>query len=484
MKKIFVFLLMLFMICLPAVAENAYLVSMGEYPVLVSESAGLITQPGQYAKIHPAYMNVNLCDAQYFYAARPQDMHTTSHEYYGETYYEGYYLYALMDAQGNVLSDFLYSAFTVYPDFGIAVFSAPDDICGVMDLNGNELFRCKAGDIVPTGENTYLVAKPDGPEEHRLHLIDTQGQWQNLGIRMRSDRLSSYEYGVMRVRCIKNGNNRYALVNTRGEMITPAQFSSIDSFYNGLAVCQLADNHLYGIINTAGEWVIPAQFMLLSYYDNYGHPIYIGRRSDNTCAVYDENANLLFAPDASAYTEGFFIKPRAGMVEIRGWYDSPLPIAMYDLSGDIVFTYDEGNPSDNYVRCEGTPGRLIVSTGEWPNEEYFLIDMQGRRIGDAAFQNIQSAVWQDDHGRFIFGVFETELVHEDEDGTRHFSYVSDSRFYGMIDENANVILPAQYTMIESVDVNRFWVKRGSQYGLLDENGNWLITLSEYMLLMD
>ena len=54
----------------------------------------------------------------------------------------------------------------------------------------------------------------------------------------------------------------------------------------------------------------------------------------------------------------------------------------------------------------------------------------------------------------------------------------------MIDENGASILDSVYDTIDILSMDRYWVRMGDDYALLDGAGNALVTLSNYSRLMD
>ena len=53
-----------------------------------------------------------------------------------------------------------------------------------------------------------------------------------------------------------------------------------------------------------------------------------------------------------------------------------------------------------------------------------------------------------------------------------------------LDENGAVILDSVYDMIDILSMDRYWVRMGDDYALLDGSGSALVKLSNYSRLMD
>ena len=53
-----------------------------------------------------------------------------------------------------------------------------------------------------------------------------------------------------------------------------------------------------------------------------------------------------------------------------------------------------------------------------------------------------------------------------------------------LDENGAVILDSVYDTIDILSMDRYWVRMGDDYALLDGSGSALVKLSNYSRLMD
>ena len=62
--------------------------------------------------------------------------------------------------------------------------------------------------------------------------------------------------------------------------------------------------------------------------------------------------------------------------------------------------------------------------------------------------------------------------------------VDDTSREGVIDENGASILDSVYDTIDILSMDRYWVRMGDDYALLDGSGSALVKLSNYSRLMD
>ena len=154
------------------------------------------------------------------------------------------------------------------------------------------------------------------------------------------------------------------------------------------------------------------------------------------------------------------------------------------MDGDVIFRGRTGSPNVTcfFTDCEGVPGRLAVSTGEWPQETYFLTDLRLRRVA-GPYRRIEGGLWwKDGEGCFLICDFDT--YEETQDGVTWVYPVASSYVYGVIDQDGNEVLPLSYNSIQYLSPGRYWVRRGETWALVDAEGNALYEISEYVDLMD
>ena len=56
--------------------------------------------------------------------------------------------------------------------------------------------------------------------------------------------------------------------------------------------------------------------------------------------------------------------------------------------------------------------------------------------------------------------------------------------YGLIDDDGKQLLPQVYDGLRVLSFDRFWAVQGDVRGMIDAEGKWYCTFSEYEALMD
>ena len=88
---------------------------------------------------------------------------------------------------------------------------------------------------------------------------------------------------------------------------------------------------------------------------------------------------------------------------------------MFDMDARLLFEQTEQealvNLNGYYATCEGLPGRIVRSEGEWPETQCWLIDLEGEAVA-GPYQQLDAASWRDGEGRYIVSSFDTNTVTE------------------------------------------------------------------------
>ena len=162
------------------------------------------------------------------------------------------------------------------------------------------------------------------------------------------------------------------------------------------------------------------------------------------------------------------------------YIDSGRYLQIYDADGALLMETDAGDFLDSwYASSDARPERMILSSGEWPNQEYRLIDYSGRIHGDA-FQTLNASLWKEGHGRYVFSAYTVSYNAEYDYWETDWSH----QRFGVCDEEGSILLEARYNDVKVLDLDRFWVRQGARSGMIDAQGHWYYSISDYESLMD
>ena len=384
---------------------------------------------------------------------------------------------ALMDGKGNLLTDFVYNNFDCAMPGEIA-FMNEQELWGVMDADGRELLAPAYSGICSTGKGSWLAIKQegkrwdydapkpivfidaDGEHDTGLHGIAFYGTW-------------AFSNGCCVMRNIQEYDGESVYFSDLGKPLFGRSFEEAEDFLGRFAV--VYEDGKYGLINRSGKFAVPAIYDRISAEESAVGPIFLAVLG-NALTVYSANTCETLLELRVDETE-----------EIYCWQPNPWQIHMsfdegeriYSLDGDLL--YAAGPDEDitaSFTLADEAPRACALTDGEWPNKTAHLLSPDGAII-DTGYRDLTAAAWQDGHGRFVAMDYRTFTDSDGDDAIYWRSWR-----YGLCDEAGNELLPCRFTSIEFLSMHRYWVKRGSRTGLIDDEGNWYYTIDDYNQLMD
>ena len=254
------------------------------------------------------------------------------------------------------------------------------------------------------------------------------------------------------------------------------------NFVDNTAVFRTSDG-MYGLLEPSGAESMPAEFTDLSRIDcGDGSTVLLGVRPDGTVEMYDGvGAELLLSVDMNdGDPEDYYYTSQEcpGVFSISNRTRTEL----YTTSGEHLSS--NAQDGSTYLYCDyavvgagETPQRMARRDGDWPLYEARLITLDGTPVGEA-HRWIDPEYWIDGHARCVVTDYDVAQV----DG--EWQEVYDTSREGVIDENGAAILDSVYDTIDVLSMDRYWVRMGDDYALLDGAGNALVKLSNYSRLMD
>lgn len=392
-------------------------------------------------------------------------------------YYEGQLRMALMDESGQLLTDFDYSALTYYPEFQCVIFANQDGCYGAMDTSGNVILPARYNNLVSNGEGGFLgIRQPenediDFDQLYPIEYIDSKGRTFETDTLIPSYQLMDFEDGLCRI----NANDMVTFLDPEGTVVLQFPSGWCDAFYGNYASSLDSESGLYGLIDRNGNWAIPPTYTYIAsgYYSNAG--CFIGNRSTE-CTVIDcqtgETMGVISFEGLTDASASLFNQDYI-MVYSDDCYQ------LYDMQCQLL--YESSTNIDLYCYFQqDTPQRIIYYENgyNWPENVLHLIDFDGNVYGPA-FQNLSGISWVGNEGRYLFSTFDLTT---DADGER--IPVWDSNRYGICNQDGEIILDAQYTLLTPIALNRYWARQGTRWGMIDETGHWYFAIEDYEYLMD
>lgn len=405
---------------------------LGDGAVLVSAAGELLTERGVYASILPISDEDTAAENMLFSATPAYDEQQSG-------------LLLLMNAQGEALSDPVYSA--LYQD-GQLVRYVQNWLYGVMDFSLNPIIQCKYSLLVPNGEGGYigLTGELYDDEPDGVWYIDLMGNEIATGVRVLGS-IGEFSDGLCTA--ISYDTGRLGYLNAKGEWAIAAQLEYGGAFRNGRAEACLESG--YGIIDKAGNWLLTPKYQLVS--TGFGD-------SNIILACEDETAIDMIDPRNYRVKKTF----KGDEIYFGAYFDRDYvvlymkdKVELIDEEGNVLLTTGS---QGNFDAWYAMGGRVIMREGT-PAPDAYLVDVSGEKIA-GPFQAMT-------------------LIGTGEDGKSYFAFTEGDPNAidlkaGVMDQDGNVtIQPDERELFDYLE-GMLVARDDDEIGLCDFFGNWLIKL--------
>lgn len=301
--------------------------------------------------------------------------------------------YGAIDTNGNEVISYVYDALFPFYTSGYAV-AKKDGLWGVIDLSGKTVVSHKYEETgISVDKSGFLTAKKNG----LWGLVDVNAGKETVPFVYKF--IKGCEEGLVAVR---NSENRWGFVDTRGELKIPCKYNRVEDFRYGVA--RVEYDSKIGYINLKGEEIIPA------IYGLWGDLVISTFSAPGLCYIKKDG--------------------KYGFIDNDGKEAITL---VYDNAKDFT---DAGlapvnrNGKWGYINTSGD--EVIPFNYDWA-DNYFYEDLAGVKIGD-------KAGFIDKNGNLVIelsydklGKFSNGLAWFEADGK-----------YGYIDKTGAIIIPAGY----------------------------------------
>ena len=479
MRRILAACLCMALLCAAAGAET-FAVGTGENVLLLTDSGEALTEWGEYAVLY-RLSEADCPDERALFIATPALPSRPDYAAAGESAVRSY----LLNARGERLSNEMYTTFNHIHEAGVVIVWQ-GDWAGAIDETGTELLPCAYGGVIPDGADGFLATPRetftyDGegyPVSARLWHFSADGAAADTGLTVQPYLYGRLSDGLVPMYISTPEGWRHGYVDGQGNLAVEPVFDYAEEFRDGYAAARTLEGKM-GLLRPDGTWALDPVYGDLGYLWGQGSSFYALR--ENTVEILDRETLEVWAAHTLETAEHIYAYELNGALTIAV-ADGAL-LAM-DMNGRVLFrgNADEMFISSNFISCEGNVQRLVCATGAWPEQDYYLTDLRLRPVA-GPYMSIETGLWWNDgKGRFLICDYDTyEQTYEGETYTypRPSSYV-----YGVVDQDGNEALPLAYNAIQYLSPDRYWVRRGETWSMIDEVGNVYFEVSEYMDLMD
>lgn len=344
-------------------------------------------------------------------------------------------LYALMDENGALLTDALYSDLRL--DGGM-LFARRGGAWGLMDRGGAELSAFVYSRIETDGVGCWALRGDEGPDA--LLLMDFAGSVRDSGLRVL--RTGEARDGLLPVLL---ESNLWGACDAEGHMAVPAEYDFIGSFVAGRAAA--VSGGLYGAIDPSGAWVAAPAYDFLEISDG------------GFMLAADAGGAYLMDLDGRklvAWSGEDIYAAIAGSYFIIGDGEA---LRVFDAAGTVL-----AELAPDASVSEGVGEHLVISEGMWGEECVRLLDTE------TAYQNLYPLGTAGGEPVYAYmevnaARYENDLLHEIQ-----ISVDMDTARYGLANGAGERVLPCDYLSVEFLADDRFLVRTERQWQMIDSSG--------------
>jgi len=351
--------------------------------------------------------------------------------------------YALCDASGALLTDFLYAMLSV--DGGVILYRQ-NGLCGAMDMNGEELLPAAYTQLAAAGDGNFLAitGDPNDDAADEILIVSPENEALTTGVRT-ANGLSALSSDRMLYR--DPGAELYGYLDGQGRVAVEAAFEYAGTFENGLA--RASEDGKLGVIGPDGVWLIMPRYDFLEFGDG----IIVCLEGGETCAVFD----------ASTCAELYRVEGknlRAATVGSCVIVVDDQQMVLYSADGAPLLT-----AAPDTTIFPGAGKQLLMSDGDWGAECIRIIHPDGT-LAERRDQHLLPL----DGARYAFMTMRAAAYYSDALGEIRYSCDYDSMRFGMMDTDGNEILPAEYLEIRALGEDRYLTVADNGLRLVDGVG--------------
>lgn len=236
--------------------------------------------------------------------------------------------------------------------------------------------------------------------------------------------MTNFKYGVS---IVKSHNNKFGLINKNGKLILDTNYNDISEFDGGYFSIYQADSLISknGVIDSLANFILPlndrlGECCIESANNKIITSIEDSLRSYNGSkfTIFDLNGNLLFQEKESS---NFILENYSKCGRIKAlWIESENDYEGFiDIQGNIIL--EDANIIEVFDYSEN---KAVIVTKD---EEYYFIDLDGKKLKDKKFQEIMQPG------------FENGLAIVIENGK-----------YGIVDSNINYVVKPVFENISKI----------------------------------
>ena len=295
--------------------------------------------------------------------------------------------------------------------------------------------------VVWNGENKYVsIVALDGQMKQLPQVKELLSQElnkeqnndnQSLETTLKYDSKEDYYYGL----AVVKKDSKYGAVNIQGELVVPIEYDKISGFFinNNVTLSRAEKDGKWGVIDNKNNIVIPFIYETMYYYSDKLFAV----EMNNKWGFIDIEGRVIIPFE---YKQVWSFNNGVAIAQI----DNKWGFIDKENKSVVPFIYDYASWfNDNYIKVR-------------MDKLYYIVDTSGGKIDNKNYESF-------------------DLIDYDYEYWERYR-VEVNKKYGMIDNNANVILPCEYDWIGDYNNGRIKITKDKKSGVVDINGNIIIPI--------
>ena len=387
------------------------------------------------------------------------------------------YNFALMSADGRLLTGFDYISFEHDVKNGVVAAYDFNGFVTMLDENGTPLASGSYTSVVSDTNGGFFAIMPtidaatgDLSVTAPIVHIAATGDIAETGLYTFSfEQLPGFSEGLMCVSvCSADATEdtapRYVYIDVNGTDVFGRSFAYASNFVGGCAEVY-DDYYSAGLIDRSGEYAVSGDYAYFEFGSDASVPVIGNLMSGGFDIVSVADGSFIgsYRPENGAVTLYAF---HSGDGLIMAYSDAEMFIL--DTNGEMLYR----GAGDMYAYtwyeyADSRPERLLM-TGMQDEEMLVCVaDFDGAQKS-GWYKEITALSWIGGEGRYLVGNYELiEVAYDDVIG---YEPDPSTYRYGVIDQDGNTVIEMNYEYFVALSADRYWVCDNEAYMLMDADG--------------
>ena len=381
---------------------------------------------------------------------------------------EGKYFMTLLGDHGEKLTD---EYDYIYEQDG-AIIVEQNQRRGVLGWDGSVIVPPEYGTILVGPNNSYLLL-----DENSSEIMTGKGVLMMKGAKLpiKLDGVSMLDETHEGLTAAQHTSGKWGYIDITGKWVIQPIFTYTYSFDHGCAMVCTGDWTDFGIIDKSGNYLLPPEYdsVDLVAADNYS--VCLTLKGD-TAEMYADGDYTAPVATVKGVSWGYIVHQSVPEFELC---DANNDIVTYDINGKPV---EKSDSYDDYTEQISEDLRIVYTYSD--SED--VGETGGARLiradGTVVLENFDGLVPVMGEDGPVAIIAHNNRRHRLPDGTLQILW--NSTKYSLFDTEGNALLPMDYDSLWPLNQELYYARKGSVFGVINLEGEWIVKDSDFNYLDD